>query len=152
VSPAKTYYINGLAENIQNEIERYANLIKKYGIDIACVGIGENGHLAFNDPHVADFNDPLIIKTVELDEISRQQQVNDGCFENLSQVPKKALTLTMSTIFSSDYIIAVVPAKQKAVAVKETIYGEISVKCPASILRKHKNAFIFLDTESASLI
>ena len=152
VKPGKVYYINGNAEDLEKEAQRYAELLKKYGLDIACIGIGENGHLAFNDPHVADFNDPLMVKIVELDEVSRQQQVNDGCFSSLDQVPKKALTLTMPVIFSADYIFAIVPAKSKAQAVRKTVYGPISEECPASILRKHKNAILFLDQDSASLL
>jgi len=152
VKPGMVYYINGNAEDLEKEAQRYAELLKKYGLDIACVGIGENGHLAFNDPHVADFNDPLMVKVVELDEVSRQQQVNDGCFASLDQVPKKALTLTIPVIFSANYIFAIVPAKSKAQAVRKTVYGPISEECPASILRKHKNAILFLDQDSASLL
>ena len=152
VKIGKVYYLNGDAEDLEAEAERYAGLLKEYGLDIACVGIGENGHLAFNDPHVADFNDPLMVKVVELDEVCRWQQVHDGCFPSIDLVPKRAITLTMPTIFNADFISAVVPAPSKAEAVKKTVYGPISTSCPASILRKHKNAILFLDVDSASLL
>jgi len=152
VDIGKVYLINGDAEDLKKEAERYSNLLRKYGLDIACVGIGENGHLAFNDPHVADFNDPLMVKVVELDEVCRWQQVHDGCFPSIELVPKKAITLTMPTIFNADFISAVVPASSKAEAVKKTVYGPISTSCPASILRKHKDAILFLDRDSASLL
>ena len=152
VDVGEVHYLNGDAEDIEEEARRYAELLKKYGLDIACVGIGENGHLAFNDPHVADFNDPLMVKVVELDEVCRRQQVHDGCFATLEEVPRKALTLTMPTIFNAKYIFAVVPAPSKAEAVRKTVYGPISTSCPASILRKHDNAILFLDRDSASLL
>lgn len=152
VDVGEVHYLNGNAENLEEEAERYARLLRKHGLDIACVGIGENGHLAFNDPHVADFNDPLMVKVVELDEVCRWQQVHDGCFATIEEVPKKALTLTMPTIFNARYVSAVVPAPSKAEAVKKTVYGPISTSCPASILRRHENAILFLDRDSAALL
>lgn len=152
VKPGKVYYLNGNARNLDEEALRYSELLKKSGIDIACLGVGENGHLAFNDPHVADFSDPLTVKVVELDEVCRQQQVNDGCFARIDLVPKRALTLTMPTMFNADFISCVVPAKSKAEAVRKTVHGPISTSCPASIIRKHKNAILFLDTDSAALL
>jgi len=89
---------------------------------------------------------------VELDEVCRQQQVNDGCFSSIDKVPKRALTLTMPTIFDADYIFCIVPAKSKAEAVRKTGYGPISTGCPASIIRRHENAILFLDTDSAALL
>ncbi len=141
-------YINGCAENPDDECARYSELLKKHPIDIACMGIGENGHIAFNDPWVADFNDKLMVKVVALDEVCRQQQVNDGCFEKLSDVPKNALTLTIQTIISGTYLFCSVPAKTKANAVKSTVKGEISEECPATILRKHENAVLYCDADS----
>jgi glucosamine-6-phosphate deaminase len=152
VKPGRVYYLNGNAKNLDEEALRYTKLLQKNGIDIACLGIGENGHLAFNDPHVADFNDPLTVKVVELDEVCRQQQVHDGCFASIDLVPKRALTLTMPTIFNADYISCVVPAKSKAEAVRKTVYGPISTSCPASTIRKHKDATLFLDMNSADLL
>jgi len=141
-------YIDGCAENLEDECIRYSELLKNNPIDIVCMGIGENGHIAFNDPWVAEFNDKMIVKAVELDEVCRQQQVNDGCFEKLSDVPQKALTLTIPTLMSGKYIFCSVPAKTKAQAVQNTVKGEISEKCPATILRKHKNAILYCDADS----
>jgi len=152
VNPRRVYYLNGNAEDLEEEARRYGELLKRYELDIACIGIGENGHIAFNDPHVADFNDPLMVKIVELDEVSRQQQVNDGCFASIEQVPQKALTITIPVIMSAKFISVVVPAKSKAQAIKRTIQGSISEECPASILRTHENTVMFLDMDSASLI
>ena len=126
--------------------------VKECPLDIACIGIGENGHLAFNDPPFADFEDPLIVRIVELDLVSRQQQVHDGCFKSLQQVPQKAITLTIPAILSAKFIHCMVPAQFKAEAVKRTLQGPISTSCPASILRTHENAILFLDGDSAKLV
>ncbi len=115
------------------------------------MGIGENGHLAFNDPPVADFQDPQMVKVVELDLASRQQQVNDGCFGELGAVPKTAMTLTIPTLLSSPWVYCMVPGPRKAPAVKRTLEGSIATDCPATILRKHDRAVLFLDKDSASL-
>ncbi|MBM4339077.1 MAG: glucosamine-6-phosphate deaminase [Deltaproteobacteria bacterium] len=152
VHPGKVHYLNGMAKDPEAECERYAALFKNQPFDIACIGIGENGHLAFNDPPVADFKDPKLVKVVELDLTSRQQQVNDGCFRTLKEVPKKAMTLTLPTILSAKFIYCMVPGPSKADAVKKTLEGPITTDCPASILRKHKNATLFLDQDSAKLI
>ena len=116
------------------------------------MGIGENGHIAFNDPHVADFNDPLLIKKVDLDQKCRMQQVHDGCFKDISEVPEYALTLTVPAMFHADHLFCVVPAATKAEAVKDTIFGPVSEKCPASILRKHKSAILYTDKDSAKYV
>ena len=145
-------YLNGNAEDIEAECARYTALLEKYPLDIACIGIGENGHIAFNDPHVADFNDPKTVKCVDLDEKCRQQQVNDGCFAHIDLVPKNALTLTVPTIFNADYIACIVPAITKANAVNTTINGEIGEYCPATILRRHDNVTLYLDKDSSSRI
>ena len=116
------------------------------------LGIGENGHLAFNDPSVADFNDPKIIKIVELDDVCRQQQVNDGCFKTFDDVPKRAMSLSMSYIMNTPEAICVVPTDRKANAVKNALYGPVTTACPSSILREHKNAALYLDKDSASKI
>jgi len=151
IRPRKVHYLNGMAEDPEAECDRYAALLKDHPFDIACIGIGENGHLGFNDPPVADFNDPWLVKVVELDLTSRQQQVNDGCFRTLEEVPKKALTLTLPTIFSAKFIYCMVPGPTKADAVKKTLEGPITTNCPASILRKHREATLFLDQDSAKL-
>ena len=116
------------------------------------MGIGENGHIAFNDPWVADFDDPKMVKAVPLDEICRQQQVNDGCFKTIDDVPKYAVTLTCPTLFSGKNLFCIVPAKTKANAVKHTLEDEITVDCPATILRKHSSAILYLDSDSSELI
>jgi glucosamine-6-phosphate deaminase len=116
------------------------------------MGIGENGHIAFNDPHEADFNDTKTVKAVSLDEVCRNQQVNDGCFERLSDVPTHALTLTVPALTSAPHLFCVVPAKTKAWAVRETLFGSIDEHCPASILRTHGDATMYLDSDSSSMI
>jgi len=145
-------YINGNAADIGAECRRYANLLAQHPPDIVCLGIGENGHLAFNDPHVADFNDPLMVKMVKLDSACRQQQVNDGCFIELNEVPAYALTLTIPALMAGKYIYCIVPGKKKVKAVYNTVYGEIIKKYPSAILRKHANAVLFLDRDSSSLL
>lgn len=151
--PFKTvHYINGQAADPKMECERYTSLLKKAQIDIVCLGIGENGHIAFNDPHVANFNDPAWVKVVDLDERCRHQQVNDGCFLTLADVPQLAITLTIPALTAATYIYCIVPATTKAQAVLETIKGEIGEKCPASILRKKRGSILYLDAESAFLL
>jgi glucosamine-6-phosphate deaminase len=115
-------------------------------------GLEKNGHLAFNDPAFADFNDPMKVKVVEPDPISRNQQVHDSCFECLEQVPRKALTLTIPAILLANYTYCMVPGSTKADAVRKTLRGPISTECPASILRTHKDAILYLDNDSAKLV
>ena len=145
-------YIDVSATNAELEADRYAEILSKNKIDVVVLGIGENGHIAFNDPPVADFNDKKAVKPVKLDEICRQQQVNDGCFKSLADVPTHAITLTVPTLFNADYLFCIVPAPTKAKAVYETLNGEIDEHCPASILRKHENAKLYLDGDSSSLL
>ena len=144
--------INAAAKNPETECERYAKLLKENPVDIVCMGIGENGHIAFNDPHVAEFDDKMLVKPVKLDEVCRNQQVNDGCFETIDEVPQYAITLTIPTLISAKYNFCVVPAKTKAVAVKNTVEGEISEACPASILRNKDNAIMYCDADSSALL
>ena len=139
-------------DKTEAKCEEYAALLKKYPIDLILLGIGENGHMAFNDPAVADFNDPKMIKVVELDDVCRQQQVNDGCFATLNDVPKFAMTLTMSFIMSVPHAVCVVPTDRKANAVYGATRGPVTTACPASILREHKNAGLYLDKAAASKI
>jgi len=138
-----------MAEDSEVECDRYATLLKDHPLDIACIGIGENGHLAFNEPPVADFNDPRLVKVVELDLASRQQQVHDGCFKEIESVPQKAMTLTLPAILSATFIFCMVPGPTKEGAVKKTLEGPITTDCPASILKKHEKATLFLDQDSA---
>jgi glucosamine-6-phosphate deaminase len=122
----------------------YARLLDAAPVDVVCLGIGENGHLAFNDPP-ADFNDPLRVKVVTLDEACRQQQVNDGCFPNLGAVPRQAVTLTIPALLSAACLICTVPGPRKHAAVRAALLGEISGDCPASILRTHPNVTMYVD-------
>lgn len=144
------HYLLCGAEEAEEKCEAYAELLRQYPIDLIFLGIGENGHLAFNDPAVADFNDPKMVKIVELDDVCRQQQVNDGCFATLDDVPKQAMTMTMSLIMSIPEAICVVPTIRKANAVYHALLGEVTTACPASILRNHPNAALYLDKDSAS--
>lgn len=150
VQPGKAYFLNGNADSIQIEINRYEKLLKSHPVDVACIGIGENGHLAFNDPPVADFEDPDLVKVVELDKKSRQQQVDEGWFDSIGEVPRQALTLTIPAIMQSDVISCVVPDRRKAEAVFNTLNDSVSTDCPATILRTHPGAMLFLDKQSAS--
>ncbi len=146
------HYLLCDADQADAKCAEYTELLKKYPIDLIFLGIGENGHLAFNDPAVADFNDPKMIKVVELDDVCRQQQVNDGCFPTLNDVPKQAMSLTMSFIMSVPHAICVVPTDRKANAVYGATRGPVTTDCPASILRRHTSAGLYLDKDSASKI
>ena len=145
------HYINGQAQP-EKECDRYSLLLKQYPVDIVCLGIGENGHIAFNDPHVAKFDDPELVKVVALDEKCRMQQVHDGCFRSIELVPTQAISLTIPALVAAKYMFCIVPASTKAQAVYDTIYGEISESCPASILRTKANAVLYLDSDSAALL
>ncbi|MBR7162009.1 MAG: glucosamine-6-phosphate deaminase [Clostridia bacterium] len=145
-------YIDVSAKDAEAECARYAALLAQYPTDIVVMGIGENGHIAFNDPPVADFADPKAVKPVLLDEICRNQQVNDGCFASIDEVPKYAITLTVPTLFAGDRLFCIVPAKTKANAVRATLCGEIGEACPATVLRRHANAVLYLDGDSSSLL
>lgn len=146
------HYINISATDAEAECARYSALLQQYPTDIVVMGIGENGHIAFNDPPVADFNDPLAVKPVTLDDVCRNQQVHDSCFSHIDDVPQRAMTLTVPTLFAGKHLFCIVPAKTKAPAVYATLYGEISEKCPATILRRHQSAFLYLDGDSSSLL
>jgi len=152
VKPGEVYLINGDAKDLEKEIARYEQLLKDHPVDVACIGIGENGHIAFNDPPVADFNDPKWVKVVELDEACRLQQFGEGWFPSLDDVPSEAVSLTITAIMNCKTISCVVPDKRKANAVYNTLNGEISTACPASILRKHPDTVLFLDTAAGSLL
>jgi glucosamine-6-phosphate deaminase len=152
VQPAAAHYLEGDAMEPLKAIRQYAEDLASNPIDVCCLGIGENGHIAFNDPDVADFEDPEPIKIVRLDEKCRQQQVGEGHFPNLNAVPMYAVTLTIPTLCNVGRIITVVPERRKALAVKSTLEGPIELACPASILRLHPHATLYLDTDSASLL
>lgn len=145
-------YLNGNATDAQQECKRYADLLTQHPTDIVCMGIGENCHIAFNDPHVADFDDDAWVKVVDLDLACRQQQVNDGCFLELEQVPTHALTLTIPALMAAPFIFCMVPGSNKAPAVKHTLNDAVSPRYPSTILRRHANARLFIDKDSASLL
>ncbi len=146
----EVHLINAVAEKPEDECARYAELLKSHPIDIVCMGIGENGHIAFNDPPVADFNDPLLVKVIELDEMDRQQQVNDGAFSTVGDVPKYGITLTIPQLMSGRYLSVVAPTELKATALRNSLTGPISTKVPASVLRSHAQARLFIDDPAAS--
>ena len=143
-------YIDGSAAAPQKECARYTALLRQYPPDIVCMGIGENGHIAFNDPPVADFADPYAVKQVQLETACRQQQVNDACFTALDLVPTHAITLTIPALLSARFIYCMVPGPLKAEAVYNTLNQEIAETYPATILRTHPDAVLFLDAASAA--
>lgn len=150
VTPKRIYYLEGDAPDVEAEVLRYENLLKEHPIDIACIGIGENGHIAFNDPPVADFEDPKLVKVVKLDEGCRKQQLGEGWFPALEDVPTHALSLTIPAIMRCKVLSCLVPDERKSEAVYNTLTAEISTDCPATILRKHSKAILFLDASSSS--
>ena len=145
-------YIEGDALDTEMEIRRYTELLLAAPIDLAFVGFGENGHIAFNDPPVADFRDPFVLRRVTLDEACRRQQVGEGHFNTVDDVPAEALTVTCSGLLRARAWICCVPEQRKAQAVSRALLGEISTECPASIVRTHPDARVYLDAESASLL
>lgn len=149
VAPAVFHELNGDATDLDAEIRRYSDLLQQYPPAVGFLGIGENGHLAFNDPPV-DFNDPQRVRAVDLDEVCRMQQVHDGAFAQLSDVPRRALTLTVPEIMRVPRLILNVPGPAKAEAVRRTVEGEVTPDCPASILQRHSDATLYLDHEAAS--
>lgn len=149
---AAAHYLNGEAEDPDGECARYGELLASVGLDLACVGVGENGHVAFNEPNDTDFGDPRRVRIVELDDRSRRQQVNEGLFPALDAVPGSALTLTVPAILAARTIACVVPGSSKAEAIRRMLTGEVSPTCPASALRRHQAATLFLDVESAGSV
>jgi glucosamine-6-phosphate deaminase len=145
----EVHYLDGNANDIEAECRRYTDLLRRYPADIVCMGIGENAHVAFNDPNVADFNDPQMVKVVELEEASRQQQVHDDCFEKIDEVPNAAITLTVPSLMRAPYIFCFVPGSNKARAVYHTLNGKITENYPSTILRKHLHAILYLDKYSS---
>jgi glucosamine-6-phosphate deaminase len=146
------HYIDGAARDPDREAARYARLIEKHPIDLCCLGIGENGHLAFNDPPVADFDDPLLVKTVALDERCKLQQVGEGHFDTAADVPPRAITVTVPGLLRARHLITIVPEVRKAEPVRNALEGPIGTACPASILRRQPHATLYLDGGSASLL
>lgn len=152
LKPRAFHYMAGDALEPIAECERYSKLLMAQPIDLCCLGIGENGHLAFNDPPVANFEDTRAVKIVRLDDACRQQQVGEGHFPNVDAVPQYALTMTVPAICSAKRLLCIVPEKRKAVAVKNALRGPLSSQCPGSILRGLARCTLYLDNESASLV
>lgn len=152
VRPGAFHYLEGDALLPLDECARYAKLLQAQPIDLCCLGVGENGHLAFNDPSVANFQDPHLVKLVKLDVACRMQQVGEGHFPNLEAVPQYAFTLTIPALCAAKKIICVAPEKRKARAVRDTLLGPVSPACPASYLRTQPHATFFLDVDSTSLL
>jgi glucosamine-6-phosphate deaminase len=148
----KVNFIQPDPKNPDFAISEYIGLLQQKPIDIVALGIGENAHIAFNDPPVADFNDPDLVKIVALDDVCRQQQVNDGNFISIEMVPKNAITLTVPALLSGKKLVCIVPGNRKSQAVYNALTKEITELYPASILRRHNNATLFLDKEAASLL
>lgn len=149
VNPLQFHYIEGDALEPLAECDRYTQLLNAQPIDLCCLGIGENGHLAYNEPSVANFNDPHSVKLVKLDESTRQHQVEGGDFPYLEAVPQYAFTLTLPMICSAKKILCLVPSEPKRLAVYQMLQGEVSPQFPASVLRTQAQATLFLDVDSA---
>lgn len=147
VHPGSVNLIDGSTPAME-ACAKYAALLKEAPIDLVCLGIGENGHIAFNDPPVADFQDPQTVKVVELDEACRTQQVNDGCFPDLASVPTRALTLTIPALLSGARLFCTVPGPRKREAVQRTLYGSVSEACPATALRGHPDCTLYVDRDA----
>lgn len=152
VSPAAFYGVAGDAPDLEQECRRYAALLRTHPADLCCLGIGENGHLAFNDPPYALFDDPVWVKIVQLSEASRRQQVGEGYFPSVADVPTHAITLTVPALLAARQMLAIVPEKRKAAAVQAALSGPITEACPASILRTVGHARLLLDADSFSQV
>ncbi|MRN53774.1 glucosamine-6-phosphate deaminase [Paenibacillus monticola] len=150
VKPGRVELLSGMADAGQ-ECARYSELLREAPIDIVCLGIGENGHIAFNDPPVADFNDPVLVKAVLLEEACRRQQVNDGCFSRLEEVPTHALTLTIPALMAGGQLFGIVPGASKRTALQAALQDPVSTDCPATILRTHPDMVLFTDREAFGL-
>jgi len=148
--PGEFHEIAGDAPDPEVECRRYGALLRDHPLDLCCLGIGENGHLAFNDPPVADFDDPLDVKVVELDDMCRRQQVGEGHFPDVDAVPTHAITVTIPALLRAHVVLAIVPEARKREPVRRALEGPISTACPASVLRTHPNATLFLDAESSA--
>jgi glucosamine-6-phosphate deaminase len=151
VKPAAAHYLDGMADP-DAECRRYAALLQDHPLDLCCLGIGENGHLAFNDPPVADFDDPVDLKRVELDAACRRQQVHEGHFSAVDVVPTHAITVTIPALLRARTVVAVVPEARKAEPVHSALAGPVSTACPASVMRRQDNATLHLDRQSAALL
>ncbi|MBA2481184.1 MAG: glucosamine-6-phosphate deaminase [Planctomycetes bacterium] len=152
VKPKAFHYVIGDGMEPIKECDEYERKLRAQPIDLCCLGIGENGHLAFNDPPVADFADKRYAKIVKLDTACRQQQVGEGHFKALNDVPQYAISLTIPALCAAKRMMAIVPEKRKAAAVKGTLKGPVSTDCPGSFLRTQAHCTLYLDADSASQV
>ena len=146
------FLIDAESDHPESVMERYSRLLEEHPLDICMLGVGENGHIAFNDPGVADFDDPERIKIVKLDDVCRMQQVHDGCFRSIDDVPRMAYTVTIPAIMQSKHLFCSVPSGTKAAAVRRMLDGPVDESCPATILRRGEYSRLYLDQESAKLL
>lgn len=146
------HYLSGDTGDAEAEARRYQDLLRAHPLDLCCCGIGENGHLAFNDPPVADFDDPRGVKVVALEPASRKQQVGEGHFATLAEVPTHAITVTIPALLVAGRVLVIVPEARKAQPVHDALYGPITTACPASVLRRFANATLYLDDASSALL
>ncbi len=144
------YPVTARTGELESDCADYAKLLHAHPADLCAMGIGENGHIAFNDPPFAEFQDPVLVKVVRLDQVSRQQQVGEGHFKNIDEVPTHAITLTISALLAANSILCIVPESRKADAVLSTLTGPVVEDCPASVLRTVSNANLYLDSDSAA--
>jgi glucosamine-6-phosphate deaminase len=149
--PKAAFYVEGLGD-AEAKCRRYSDLLRQYPLDLCCLGVGENGHLAFNDPPVADFADRRDVKVVELEAACRVQQVNEGHFPGLDDVPAQAITVTIPALLRAGRVLAVVPEARKAEPVARALTGPVTTACPASALRTIPHATIYLEPDSARLL
>lgn len=152
VHPGKVHYLRGDSPDLEKDSQGYSDLLNSRAIDLCFLGIGENGHIAFNDPHSADFDDPFTVKRVTLDKKCRVQQVDEGHFPNLEAVPEEAVTLTCPALMRARNLICCVPEQRKAEAARNALQGPLSEACPGSLVVTHPGATVYLDPESASLL
>jgi glucosamine-6-phosphate deaminase len=145
------HYLDGINDP-EAEARRYADLLAAHPLDLCCAGIGENGHLAFNDPPVADFDDPETVKVIDLEDASRRQQVGEGHFATIDDVPTRAITVTIPALLAARRVLVIVPESRKARPVRDTLEAPISTACPATYLRTQSHASLYLDREAAALI
>ncbi|MEW6086528.1 MAG: glucosamine-6-phosphate deaminase [Chloroflexota bacterium] len=144
--------VPGLATDLEAACRGYESLLRAHPADLCCLGIGENGHLAFNEPHDARFDDPQWVKVITLTEASRRQQVGEGHFASIKETPSQAITVTIPALLAAKHVLVIAPESRKAEAVYHTLHDEISAACPATILRTTPHARLFLDADSAAKI
>jgi glucosamine-6-phosphate deaminase len=152
VRPGAFHFLHGDARDSAMECERYAALLREEPIELCCLGVGENGHLAFNDPPDADFDDPVLVKQVPLDEANRRQQFGYGHFKSMEEVPRFGLTLTIPALCAARKVICLAPGSAKAQIIRRVLHDPIGPACPATCLRTQKQATLLLDADAAALL